>query len=87
MGKPRNRHESVRKTATERERTIMGLWDAGKGSKFIAREMGVSEHHVMNIISFMGHNCKDKWQQPAIEATFALASRIREVHPNMVGAA
>jgi DNA-binding NarL/FixJ family response regulator len=87
MGKPRNRHENFRKTATERERTIMGHWDAGKGSKWIARELGITEGHVMNIISMLCVNHQDRWEPDARTATLQLACRIRQVHPQMAGAA
>lgn len=87
MVKIRNNITHRRNTATERERQIMAFWDAGKGSKFISQQMGLSEDHVMNIISFMCTNRHDHWQRPAIEATFALAARIRDVHPYVLGVA
>lgn len=87
MNKIRNRNENHRKTAEDRERTIMGMWDAGKGSKAIARELNVSDQYVMNIISLLACNNNDHWQRDAVQATIQLASRIRDVHPQMVGAA
>lgn len=86
MGRTRSKeHGNV--TPQESERTIIRLWDEGKGSKFIAQHMGISEASVLNVISFSCVNRKDLWQPPAIEATIRLAARIRAVHPERAGAA
>lgn len=87
MAKVRNNITHRRNTATERERQIMEYWDAGKGSKFISEQMGISQDHVMNIVSFMCVNNHDRWQAPAMQATLQLAARIRDVHPYVMGVA
>jgi|GWRWMinimDraft_5_1066013.scaffolds.fasta_scaffold00438_11 DNA-binding NarL/FixJ family response regulator len=87
MVKIRNNNTHRRNTATEREMLIMTLWDQGRGSRYIAQQVAISEDHVMNIISFMCVNNKDRWQKPAMEATLALAARIRDVHPYVMGVA
>lgn len=67
------------------EKTILDLWDAGKGSNAIMAETGFPKSKVVNVIKALAcSNDHDKWQEPIRRGSIQLLDALRIHHPEQI---
>jgi hypothetical protein len=78
MTRPRSSARQSRTSVADDR--IMDMWDKGMTIRTIAQELGVSDTRIRTVIASMSVSPADRWQEPVIQGSRALARRIREVH-------